>query len=50
MARLPKMPKGLLSSIKKLERKEAQKKKIEARKKEIVALKKKKESLKKKLS
>jgi hypothetical protein len=48
--RLPKMPKGLLSSIKKLARKEAQKKKVEARKKEIETLKKKRESLRKKLS
>lgn len=46
--KLPKIPKGLASRIKKAETKVAQKKKVEDRKKEIVAMRKKLESLKKK--
>lgn len=46
--RLPKIPKGLASSIRKAETKLAQKKKVDDRKKEIVAMRKKLESLKKK--
>lgn len=46
--KLPKIPKGLASRIKKAETKLAQKKKVEDRKKEIVAMRKKLESLKKK--
>lgn len=49
MARLPKMPKGLKASIARLERKEAQKKRIADRKKEIERLKAKKIALQKKL-
>lgn len=47
--RLPKFPKGLRASIAKLERKEAQKKKIADRKKEIERLKAKKAALQKKM-
>jgi hypothetical protein len=46
--RLPKIPKGLASRIRKAETKLAQKKKVEDRKKEILAMRKKLESLKKK--
>jgi hypothetical protein len=46
--RLPKIPKGLASRIRKAESKLAQKKKVDDRKKEILAMKKKLESLKKK--
>jgi len=46
--RLPKIPKGLASRIRKAESKLAQKKKVEDRRKEIVAMRKKLESLKKK--
>jgi hypothetical protein len=46
--RLPKIPKGLASRIRKAETKLAQKKKVEDRKKMIVAMRKKLEGLKKK--
>lgn len=46
--RLPKIPKGLASRIRKAETKLAQKKKVDDRKKEIAAMRKKLESLKKK--
>ena len=46
--RLPKIPKGLASRIRKAETQLAQKNKVDDRKKEIVAMKKKLESLKKK--
>ena len=46
--RLPKIPKGLASRIRKAETKLAQKKKVDDRKKEIIAMRKKLESLKKK--
>ena len=48
--KLPKIPKGLASRIKKAETKLANKKKVDDRKKTIVAMKKKYESLKKRLS
>jgi hypothetical protein len=44
---LPKIPKGLKSSIAKLERRAAKKKAIEARRKEIAALKAKRDKLRK---
>ena len=50
MARPPKIPKGLKSSISRLERRAAQKAKVAARKREIEALRKKKEALRKKLN
>jgi hypothetical protein len=43
------MPKGLVSRVRKMERKLEQKKKIDARKREIEALRKKAEMLRKKL-
>jgi hypothetical protein len=43
--KLPKVPKGLQSSLKKLQAKIDQKKKVDARKKEIIAMRKKKEQL-----
>ena len=46
--RLPKIPKGLASRIRKAETKLEQKKKVEDRKKEIAAMRKKLETLKKK--
>jgi hypothetical protein len=46
--RLPKIPKGLASRIRKAESKLAQKKKVDDRKREIAAMRKKLESLKKK--
>lgn len=46
--RLPKIPKGLASRIRKAETKLAKKKKVDDRKKEIVAMRKKLESLRKK--
>jgi hypothetical protein len=46
--RLPKIPKGLASRIRKAETKLAQKKKVDDRKREIVAMRKKLESLRKK--
>jgi hypothetical protein len=46
--RLPKIPKGLATRIKKAETKLIQKKKVDDRKKEIIAMRKKLESLKKK--
>jgi hypothetical protein len=46
--RLPKIPKGLASRIRKAETKLEQKKKVDDRKKQIVAMRKKLESLKKK--
>jgi hypothetical protein len=46
--RLPKIPKGLASRIKKAETKLAQKKKVDERKKLILAMKKKLETLKRK--
>jgi hypothetical protein len=46
--RLPKIPKGLASRIKKAETKLAQKKKVEERKKLILAMKKRLETLKRK--
>ena len=46
--RLPKIPKGLASRIRKAETKLAQQKKVNDRKKEIMAMRKKLESLKKK--
>ena len=46
--RLPKIPKGLATRIRKAENKLAQKKKVDDRKKEILAMRKKLESLKKK--
>jgi flagellar motility protein MotE (MotC chaperone) len=49
MPRLPKYPKGLKASIARLERKEAQKKKVLERKKEIERLKAKKAALQKKV-
>lgn len=49
MARLPKYPKGLKARISKLERKEAQAKKIADRKREIESLRKKEAALRKKL-
>jgi len=47
--KLPKYPKGLKSSLAKLERRAEQKKKVEARKREIQSLKKKRDQLRKKL-
>ena len=47
--KLPKIPKGLASRIRRAERKLEAKKKVENRKKEIVAMKKKLEGLKKKI-
>lgn len=49
MARIPKFPKGLKASVRKLENKAKRKKAIEARKREIEALKKKRDSLRNKL-
>lgn len=49
MAKLPKIPRGLKTSIARLERKEAQAKKVAARKKLIADLKKKKEAMLKKI-
>lgn len=49
MARLPKIPKGLASRIRKAETKLVQAKKVADRKKEIVAMRKKLETIKKKL-
>lgn len=46
--RLPKIPKGLASRIRKAEAKLLQKKKVDDRKREIAAMRKKLESLKKK--
>jgi hypothetical protein len=46
--RLPKIPKGLASRIRKAETKLLQKKKVDDRKKEIIAMRKRLESLKKK--
>lgn len=46
--RLPKIPRGLASRIKREEKKVLQKKAIEARKKEILAMRKKLEMLKRK--
>ena len=46
--RLPKIPKGLASRIRKAETKLAQQKKVNDRKREIIAMRKKLESLKKK--
>jgi hypothetical protein len=46
--RLPKIPKGLASRIKKAETKLAQKKKVDERKKLILAMKKRLETLKRK--
>lgn len=43
--RLPKIPKGLQSSLTKLQKKIDQKKKVDERKKNIAAMKKKKEQL-----
>lgn len=50
MARLPKYPKGLKSSINKLERKKARKDAIKKRKKEIESLKKKRDALRKQVT
>jgi len=47
--RLPKIPKGLATRIRKAETKLAQKKKVEDRKKEIIAMRKKLEMIKKKM-
>lgn len=49
MPRLPKIPKGLASRIRKAERKLEAKKRVETRKKEIEAMKKKYEALRKKM-
>lgn len=49
MARLPKIPRGLSTRIKKLERKLEQKKKVDARKKLIASMRSKAEALRKKL-
>jgi hypothetical protein len=47
--RLPKIPKGLASMIRKAEKKLEAKKRVETRKKEIIAMRKKMETLKKRL-
>jgi len=49
MAKIPKFPKGLKTSIAKLERKAKRKKDIEARKREIETLKRKRDALRKKV-
>jgi outer membrane murein-binding lipoprotein Lpp len=48
--RLPKIPKGLASRVRKLEAKQAQLAKVKKRKAEILALRKKEQALKSKIS